>query len=290
MQFLVYYLSLPLIYLVSLLPFWCLYLLSDFLHFILFQLIGYRREVVYTNLKNSFPKKSDKEILQIQGKFNRYFCDLTLESLKSLTISPKTLRKRVQFSDNGIFEQYKEQDKSVIIAMGHFGNWELGGARFALEPVHKLYVIYHPLKNKYFDGLVYKMRTRLGNGLYSMKDSLRMILADRNNLTATAFIADQTPLKKGAHWMTFMNQDTPVFMGMGKIATKLNDPVVYISISRLKRGYYEMKAEKLIENPSEFSPEEVVEAFTRRLEEDIHRIPEIWLWSHRRWKHKRETK
>jgi len=284
----IYYLSLPFIYAISILPFWWLYRLSDFLFVLLFHVLGYRKKVVIQNLKNSFSEKSEKEVLEIQRKFYRYFCDLVVETLKSITISESRLAKRVKFTGTEIFEEYHKQEQSVIIAMGHFGNWELGGARFALEPFHQLFVIYHPLQNKYFDGLVYRMRTRLGNGLYSMKNSLRGIIGDRKKLTATAFIADQTPSPKGAHWMQFLNQDTPVFTGTGKISKKMKYPVVYIGIHRIKRGQYEMRAEKLIINPGKEEETHIIEAFNKRLEKDIVKQPEIWLWTHRRWKHKRQ--
>ena len=182
-----FYITLPLLYLISILPFWFLQRLSDGIFFIIYHLIGYRKKVVYINLSNSFPEMDKEELLSIQKKFYRYFCDLILETLKTLTISPKSLRKHVTFQDLEVFEKYKKQNQSIIIVMGHFGNWELGGARFALEPYHKLYVIYHPLANKNFDGLVYKMRTRLGNGLYSMKNAIRGMIENKDNLTATAF-------------------------------------------------------------------------------------------------------
>ena len=171
--------------------------------------------------------------------------------------------------------------------MGHWGNWELGGARFAIEPLHKLYVIYHPLTNKYFDGLMQKMRSRLGNGLYPMAFTIRGMIGNKANVTATAFIADQTPQPRDAFWMNFLNQDTPVFTGTGKIANKMNYPVVYAGVKRTRRGYYEINLEDLVPNPAEMEPFDIVETFTRRLERDILEIPEIWLWSHRRWKHKR---
>ena len=284
-----YYLTLPVIYLFSILPFWWLYRLSDFLFVFFYYLVGYRKKVVFENLQKSFPEKSEKELSILQIKFYRYFCDLVLETLKSLTISPATLKKRIAFTGFEIFEEYAKQNQSIIIVMGHFGNWELGGARFAVEPYHQLFVIYNPLRNKYFDRLIYKMRTRLGNGLYSMKDSIRGIIKDKDKLTATAFIADQTPSPKGAHWMQFLNQDTPIYTGTGKIATKMNYPVVYVGINREKRGYYHVKIEKLVEKPAEFSVTEIIEKFVRRLEKDINRSPEIWLWTHRRWKHKREN-
>ena len=168
------------------------------------------------------------------------------------------------------------------------GTGELGGARFALEPLHKLYIVYHPLHNKYFDQLMYKMRTRLGNGLYPMMGTLRGMIENRRNITATAFIADQTPSPNGAYWMDFLNQDTPVFTGTGKIANKFNYPVVYASVKRVKRGYYSIHLEELCTTSNEVDPEEIVERFTKKLEQDIKEIPEFWLWTHRRWKHKRQ--
>jgi KDO2-lipid IV(A) lauroyltransferase len=285
-----YYLFLPVIYLISILPFWLLYRVSDFLFIIVYGLMGYRKKVVMANLKNSFPEKNDADLKQIQRKFYRYFFDLIVETIKSLTISPRTLRKRMLFEDVSVFQKYFDQQQSIIIVMGHFGNWELGGARFAIEPLHKLYVVYHPLKNKYFNKLVYKMRTRLGNGLYPMKNTLRGMLGDKNNVTATAFIADQTPSPHGAYWMKFLNQDTPVFTGTGKIANKFNYPVVYASVKRVKRGFYEIELEELVSTPNEVEPEEIVARFTKRLEQDIREIPTTWLWTHKRWKHKRAIK
>lgn len=287
MKAIVYYISLPFIYLIAALPFWMLYGLSDLLFFLVYRVIGYRKKVVFSNLKNSFPEKSEAELKGIQVKFYKYFCDLIVETFKTISISPASLRKRIAFKGKEIFAEYYAQEQSTIIAMGHWGNWELGGARFAIEQFHQLFVIYHPLRNKYFDQLFYKMRTRLGNGLYAMKESLRGIITDKGKLTATAFIADQTPPARGAHWMNFLNQDTPVFRGTGKIAKKMNYPVIYIGVKRIKRGYYELQAETLVANPSEVTDTEIIELFTKRLEKDIQEIPEIWLWTHRRWKKSR---
>ena len=283
-----YYFTLPFIYLISLLPFWCLYLLSDFLFVILYYIVGYRRTIVFNNLKNSFPNKTEEELKTIEKKFFRYFCDLVLETLKSITMSSKSVKDKVSFKGEEILKEYFNKNQSIIIVMGHWGNWEYGGARFALENLHQLFVIYHPLQNVYFDRLVFKMRTRFGNGLYTMNDSFRGIIRDKDKLTATAFIADQTPSAKSAHWMPFLNQDTPIFVGTGKIASKMKYPVIYIGINRIKRGSYEMVAEKLIEDPIESNAVEIIETFTKRLEKDIEKVPEIWLWSHRRWKHKRQ--
>lgn len=288
MQAVVYYLTLPFIYIISLMPFWLLYRVSDFLYLLIYRVLGYRKNVVALNLKNSFPNKSEKELKNIQRKFYVFLFDVMVETFKTLTISKKSLRKRVILEDLSIFEKYYTQKQSIVVVMGHYGNWELGGARVALEPVHKLNVVYHPLSNKHFDKLFYKMRSRLGNGLYSMKNTLRGMVADRKEITATALIADQTPSKKGAYWMQFLNQDTPTFPGSGKIPNKFGYPVIYASVQRYKRGFYKVVFEELVPNPKEVDPEEIVARFTRRLEQDIISCPETWLWSHRRWKHKRD--
>lgn len=282
-----YYILYPFLYLLSLLPFRVLYIISDFLYFVIYTLAGYRKKVVYQNLKNSFPEKSDAEIDTIAKKFYHFFCDLILETIKTLTINERALRKHISFDDTSLFEKYAAQNQSVIIVMGHLGNWELGGARFAVEPHHRLYVIYHPLSNKYFNNLIVYMRTRLGNRLYAMSEVLRGMVRDRGELTATAFIADQTPQPNGAYWTTFLNQDTPVFTGTEKIAQKFKYPVIYLSIKRPKRGKYVMQCELLVEKPENTSENQISEMHTKRLEQDIIENPEIWLWTHRRWKHKR---
>ena len=131
------------------------------------------------------------------------------------------------------------------------------------------------------------MRTRFGNKLYAMREVMREMIKNRNEINATAFIADQTPPPEGAYWTTFLNQDTPVFVGTEKIAQKLNYPIVYVTVSRPKRGHYLVNAEILVNEPKSTKEGEISELHTRRLEEDIKKQPEIWLWSHRRWKHKR---
>jgi len=173
--------------------------------------------------------------------------------------------------------------------MGHYGNWEWAGNSFSLQCKQQLYVIYHPLSNKYFDKLMYDLRTRFGTKLYAMKDTMREMIRNKNEVNATAFIADQTPSPDSAYWTTFMNQDTPVFWGTEKIAQKLNYPIVYITIKKIKRGYYEVDSELLINEPKNTSLGEISELHTRKLESDIITQPSIWLWSHRRWKHKKNV-
>jgi Kdo2-lipid IVA lauroyltransferase/acyltransferase len=237
----------------------------------------------------SFPEKQEKEIREIEKRFYRYFCDLFLETFKTLTISKENMVKRCEFVPETLatFNKLAEENQSFMIVMGHFGNWEWGGNTFSICCKHQLYVIYHPLSNKYFNGLVCRMRTRFGTRLIPMKDTLRDMLKKRDELNATAFIADQSPLPDRAYWMSFMNQDTPVFLGIEKIALKIRYPIVYITIRRVKRGYYKVFAER-IELPSVHQETgSITEIHTRKLEADIRSQPENWLWTHRRWKHVR---
>lgn len=291
MSAILYYLTLPFIYLLSILPFPLLYGLSNIVYYLLYYVVGYRKEVVQKNLRNSFPEKTEKEIRSISRGFYRYFCDLFLETFKTLSISHQAMLKHCRLEEDSqkLFDQLAGDHQSIMVVMGHLGNWEWAGNTFSICCKHQLYVIYHPLSNKYFNGLIYRMRTRFGTRLIPMKDTLREMLSRRNELSATAFIADQSPLPDRAYWMSFLNQDTPVFLGIEKIALKIRYPIVYVSIKRVKRGYYQLLAER-IELPSVDShPGEITELHTKKLESDIRNQPETWLWTHRRWKHTRKT-
>ncbi|WP_020531625.1 lysophospholipid acyltransferase family protein [Flexithrix dorotheae] len=288
MRIIGYYLSLPFIYLTSILPFRILYLLSDILNFFIFNLIGYRKKVILENLTKSFPEKSPKEIHMIYKDFCRFFCDLTLESVKLLTISEKKLREIVFFEDPSLFEKYFKEHQSVILVLGHFGNWELAGARLSLEAIHQLVVIYHPLGNKHFDKLVHKLRSRTGTELLSMNETLRGMIKNKNRVTATGFVGDQRPSPTADIHMTFLNQETTVFNGTEKIAKKFKYPVIYLSVKPRKRGLYEIKTDLLCENPELTKEEEISKMHMKRLEEDIKENPAYWLWSHDRWKYNRQ--
>lgn len=289
MQAIGFYLALPFIYLVSLLPFPVLYLLSDFVFVILYYGIGYRKKVVTENLSRSFPEKSEKEIAALRRRFYRHFSDLILETFKTLSISRSNLLKHCHLDEASLamMNKFFEEKKSIIIVCGHQGNWEWGNHAFAVACKQPIYGIYHKLENKYFNRLIFSMRSRFGTRLIEMKNTYRDMLEAKDQVTATAFIADQTPPPESAYWTRFLNQDTPVYWGTEKIAIKLNIPVVHFSAVKIKRGYYQLVAKMLVENPSLTQPGEISELHTRNLEKQILRQPEIWLWSHRRWKHKR---
>jgi Kdo2-lipid IVA lauroyltransferase/acyltransferase len=288
MQALWFYLVFPFIYLIALLPFRALYVVSDVFYFLI-RLSGYRRKIVLRNLRNSFPEKPEAEIKKICNAYYRYLCDLLLETLKTLNMSERKTKERVIFHNQPWLDKFYEEKKSIIIVMGHYGNWEWAGPAFTLTTSYQLVVIYRPLSNVYFEKMMTGMRTRFGTRITPVDKTLRDMVTYRSETTATAFIADQTATKKNAYWTTFLNQDTAVFTGPEKLAKKFNYPVVYMNVQRTGRGYYEITPELLFENPSATAENEISEVFTNRLEAEIRRDPVPWLWSHRRWKHRRKT-
>lgn len=289
MQGFLFYITYPFIYLIAVLPFGAIYRLSDFLYHLLW-LSGYRKAVVYKNLRNSFPDKSKQEIEAIAKSYFRYLCDLILETLKTLRMSDVESKERCMFHQAAWLDKFKAEGKSFIIVMGHYGNWEWAGPSFTLNTGFQLVVIYRPLSNIYFEKMMCTMRTRFGTRITPVNLTLRDMVANRGSVTATAFIADQTATKKNAYWTTFLNQDTAVFTGPEKLATKFNYPVVYMNMQRPKRGYYEVYPELLISDSKSTTENEISEVFMQRLEKEIIRNPSIWLWSHRRWKHEKSVK
>jgi len=242
-------------------------------------------------LRNAFPQKSEAEIQAIARTYYRHLCDLLVETVKLLAAKPLLIQNRVRFSEKAkqTFQSYFDNKQSIIVVMGHCGNWEWAGARFALTDWQQIYAIYHPLSNESANRIFHRIRTRFGGKLYTMQETFRGMLQNRNALTMPAFIADQTPSNaRKAYWTQFLNQDTPIFRGPERIARKLNFPIVYASVKRLpRRGYYEIDTEVLVDQPKDAPEDAVSEAFTRRLEQDILEQPANWLWSHRRWKRRR---
>ncbi|MCC6186825.1 MAG: lysophospholipid acyltransferase family protein [Chitinophagaceae bacterium] len=273
-------------------PFPILYFVSDIFYVVLYHIIGYRKKVVMHNLRNSFPQKTELELSILQKQFYRYFCDLFLETLKTLTISKDAMLRHCSISKESVvlLNKLATEGKSILLVMGHQGNWEWAGNTFSIVAPHQLYVIYHPLGNRHFDKLMYKMRTRFGTKLIPMKDTFKSMMRNKNELSATAFIADQTPQPQSAHWLQFLHQETPVFLGAEKIALKMNRLAMFVSVKKIKRGYYELCVnEKGILRPETFTREGAfTEAHTLLLENEILKQPETWLWTHRRWKHKKK--
>ena len=281
----------PLAYLISILPLWVLHLKSYLLYFFVYYIFGYRKKIVISNLKKSFPEKSEQEIKKISKQFYLHFCDVIFETIKLLTISKEKFKKHFIFDESAIkiFNYFEDKNQSVIGVMGHCGNWEWGAIAYAAYFKHLITGVYHPLSNKNFDALLLKLRSGFGGNITPMKQMYKELLRLRQNNIPTllGLIADQTPPPESAYWTTFLNQDTPVFNGTEKIAKKFNYPVVYVGMTKVKRGYYVMNAVLITEKPNELPEGMISEKHTRELEKNIIAQPHNWLWSHRRWKHSR---
>lgn len=283
-----YWLVVGLLYPLSRLPFGVLYLVSDFLYYIIYHVVRYRRKVVYQNLSRAFPEKSEKEVTVIAKKFYRSFCDIIVENVKFLTISAYELERRFKIVNHEIMDELFLERRSAITTLGHMGNWEMAGLNASHTVGHHSLAIYKPLKNKHFDELARKMRARFGMELVAQNRMRHLLSTLDKEACLFHFITDQTPGGKApSHWMPFMNQEAPIYLGTERVAKMTNLPVYYCHILRVKRGFYTLELKEVTENPSQCAPNEITEKHTRLLEANIHEQPESWLWSHRRWKHKK---
>lgn len=277
-------------WLISKLPTRVFYFLSDVLYVLLYKAFGYRTKVVRENLRNSFPEKTKAELRSIEKKFYHNLCDLMFEYMLIPHISEKKIRKRCVFKNPETINKFYDQGKSVICVTGHYGNWEiLSGYQFFTK--HKIVGIYKPLTNPHFDNYFKAMREKFGAQAVSMADAIRVLLRynSTKTLTLSLFIADQSPTRGQSHyWTNFLNQDTSVFTGVERIAQKTDFAVVFLKQRKVSRGHYEVEAEVISESPKSMEEFALTEAHVRVLEKQIREQPEYWLWSHRRWKHKRE--
>ena len=274
---------------VSYLPFRVLYWFSDFLYIICYHIIGYRKEVVRNNLKNSFPNLSESEIITIEKKFYHHFTDFLVESAKSFTISKKQIIKRCSIVNPELPNAYYEKGQSLMILCGHYNNWEYYAVGLQEQMKHKTLAAYHPLKNKFFDKIIKNYRQRFGMKMLSMREIPRYF-AEQNctEPTMAIMVNDQSPLEpKKAYWNTFLNQDTGWMRGTERIAAKHNQSLLFGCIRKVKRGFYEVTFYPITDEPNKVDEGYILDKHTQYLEMVISEHPEFWLWSHKRWKHKR---
>ncbi len=286
-----YYLLRTLTWIIQLFPLKFHYILSDLFFLLVYYVVRYRRKVVLTNLTNSFPEKSENDIRLIAKKFYHHFCDTFIETLYFDRISETEIKKRLTLLNFEILEKFLGEGRPVILALGHYNNWEWS-CSWPLHTGYRGNVIYKKLTNKSFDLFYYNMRSRFGVVPLERADSYRKLISDSNNKqnAITAFLMDQTPRKHEIqYWTTFLNQDTPVLTGTEKVACKLDAAVFFCHIRKIKRGYNRIEFRMIAEHASKTALFEITEKATRMIEEVIIERPELWLWSHKRWKHKRES-
>jgi Kdo2-lipid IVA lauroyltransferase/acyltransferase len=286
-----YYIFASLNWIITLLPLRVLYLFSDFLYLIFCYFPGYRKKVVATNLRNAFPEKTEKERAKIARGYYRHLADTFVETFKLVHLSKKEQLKRCTFENTELLDDLYNKGKDIVCVLGHYNNWEFENL-LPLQTRYSCISIYRPLNNRHFDKFIMKIRSRYGMILTPTASVIREIVGRKKNgeKTLTLFLADQTPAKTDIHyWTTFLNQDTPVYTGAEKIAVKYNMAVVFINHQKISRGHYNIKFELLYENTAGLMEHELTETHVKHLDAIVRAKPEYWIWSHRRWKHKREV-
>ena len=287
-QLIAYILIFPFIYLISLLPFRLLYMLSDVSYVLVYHVFGYRRSTVTKNLKLVFPNKSEKHINSIRKKFYKHMCDMFLEMIKSITISEEQLVKRFRFKNVEELQRLEAMNKSVIVMYGHYASYE-----WSVVVVNHIsfkgYGIYKPVENRYFDALVRRIRSKYNTTLIRSKEAISSIMnSEKDGIKSmTAFLSDQTPkANASSYWGEFMGIRIPCFTGAETLAKKLDLSVSYLKINKVKRGYYEAEFIPLADDANTLENYKITDKFTRELEKQIYEAPEFYLWTHKRWKHR----
>lgn len=288
MQFIIYILIYPFLWLISILSFRLLYVFSDGLYILIFKVFGYRKKVVVSNLKLVFPEKNDNEIAAITKKFYHHLCDMMVEALKSLTITEAEMKKRFTFTNIELLKDLETQGRSVALMCGHYGSWEW---IFILQShiKNKSYAVYKRIENKYFDKLIKGIRAKYNSELITTKEVIPTLLKTKfdNQKFICGFVSDQAAKPwKALHWAKFMDHRVPMHTGAEMLAKRLDLAVVFFSVKRLKRGYYETTFETITETPKEFKDYEITDIFFRLVEKQIYEAPEYYLWTHKRWKSK----
>ena len=287
MQRAVYLIAYPFIYLIASIPFNILYVFSDFLRLIIYNLLGYRKKIVRSNLRKAFPHKSEDDLKWIEKRFYKHFCDITLEAFKSLTISSEEMQKRMVFKNLDVLTQFEKGNRSVIIMCGHYASWEWM-LSIGYHTVSQGYGIYTPIMNKYLNKLIIKIRKKHRGNLISRYSAIQQIknLHDEGNIAVYGFVSDQSPRPKPkSYWRPFLGVKVPVFVGAEMVAREHDFGVVYAKINRVNRGYYEASFELISDQPKKTKLNRITDTFTEWLEQDINSDPTQYLWTHKRFKH-----
>jgi len=288
LQFITFIFVYPFIWLLSILPFRVLYFISNLFYYLIYYIIGYRKKVVIGNLKLAFPDKSESEIKAISKKFFKHFVDVFgVEIVKSFTMPKKEMVKRYKPINLEILNELEAEGRSAIIVGAHYANWEWIFS-FNLSINYDAYAVYKTIKNPYFDKKVRDTRGRFNTTLISTSRIFSLVkeIDVANKIALYGFISDQSPrIDKAKYWSEFMGVRVPIQVGVEVLAKKYNMPIVFYDARKLKRGYYECTLKLLTDSPRDFKDYELTDLFMREVEKQIHRTPEHYLWTHKRFKH-----
>ncbi|MGB5943239.1 MAG: lysophospholipid acyltransferase family protein [Leeuwenhoekiella sp.] len=289
MQWLVYWLVYPILLLISKMPFWVIYGISDGVYALVYYILGYRKKVVRSNLNLAFPEKSEAEKKRIEKRFYHHFCDSFLEVIKTISITEKEISSRFVLKNVDFIKKLEKQGQSAVVLLGHYASYEWL-ASLQLHVDYTAYGIYKPIKNKYFDALMHRIRARWNSKVITNRQSVILIRRQQKEgiLATYAFVADQSPKAHPDNYFThFLGQQVPFFTGVERIAKRVDLPVLYLKTEKVKRGFYETEMVQLAKNPNEHPDFTITDAFAQILEEQIKKDPAYYLWTHKRFKHRK---
>jgi len=288
MQFLVYILAYPLLWLISILPFPIFYLFSDFVYFLIYRVIGYRKKVVRENLALALPHLSDTERKEVEKKFYKHMCDMFLEMVKTMSISHEEMDRRFRITNLNLVLDYAKKGKSVILVASHYASYEW---LLTINPKigFKGIAVYKKLANPYFDKLVRRIRSKYDTEMIETRKAIPTMAQNQRNgvLAMYGLASDQSPkLDRIFHSMEFMGVEVPVHTGAEMLAKKYDLAVIMVKVKKVKRGFYEATFVSLADNPKEYPDFEITEMYLKEVEKQILEAPEFYLWTHKRWKHR----
>ena len=289
MNLVVFVLVYPFIWLISRLPMGVLHLISHGFYLLNEYIIGYRKAVVLENLKLAFPERKEKELIQIRKQFFKHLVDFFIESIKTFTISEKEIRKRMTYKNLELLKTIVKSGKSIALVGSHQANWEwLIGLPMQLPGI-VCHAAYTRIKNPYFEKVVKQSRSKFGGVMYRTSDTIRNIHKNYKNNQQSLYclLSDQSPvLHKAQYWSEFMGIKVPVHTGAEMLAKRYNMAYVVWSSKRLKRGYYEIEFQLITDKPNDFTDYQLTDQFLEIAENNIRLYPDVYLWSHRRFKHR----
>jgi KDO2-lipid IV(A) lauroyltransferase len=274
--------------LLSHVPFAALYLLADLLGWLAFRVFPHREEVVRTNLALCFPERDEAAKRDIRRLYYAGFADVLVEVIKSATISPAEIRRRVRILGLEEAQTLLAAGQSVLLAAAHQCNWEWMLLALSLELGYPLDAAYKPLVDSWAEREMKKVRSRFGSRLVPAKELLADIIKRGKVPRAIAMVADQEPTtSEHKHWTRFLNRDTAFYMGPEEIARVTRFPVFFIGMKRTTRGFYELRFVPLCARGESLRSGELTERYVRLVEQQIRDAPADWPWSHKRWKLKK---
>ncbi|SDH70485.1 KDO2-lipid IV(A) lauroyltransferase [Flavobacterium omnivorum] len=289
MQFLVFILTFPFLWIISILPFRVFYWFSDFIYLIVYYIIGYRKKTVKYNLALALPHLSAEERLVIEKKSYHHLCDMFLEMIKTMTISADEMNKRFVVTNIELVKEYENKGKSTVLLASHYASWEWL-LSINQKTKFKGIGVYKKIANKYFDKLIRDIRSKYNAELVETKKAIPLMAENQKNeiLSMYGLASDQSPkLNRAFHWDKFMGVEVPVHTGAEMLAKKYDLNVLFVKVKKVKRGFYEATFVPITDNPRSIPDFEITNTFLREVEKQIMESPEYYFWTHKRWKHKR---